>query len=170
MKKILFLLLVALILISCNQQKIGYVDNSKLINEYQEKIDNDASIQLKIQDFQRRTDSIRKAFQLEINDAEIKARKMSQSGRQELSKELQDKEQVLSQRLQFEQTQINQENRIKTDSLIKKVKEFVANYGKQNGYTFILGSNEAGSVMYGEEQYDLTELILEALNTSYKDK
>jgi len=95
---------------------------------------------------------------------------MSQSGRQELSKELQDKEQVLSQRLQFEQTQINQENRIKTDSLIKKVKEFVANYGKQNGYTFILGSNEAGSVMYGEEQYDLTELILEALNTSYKDK
>ena len=51
-----------------------------------------------------------------------------------------------------------------------KVKDFVAEYGKTNGYTFILGKNEAGSVMFGKEDTDITEVIIEAINTSYKDK
>lgn len=40
MKKILYAALVILTFASCQQtEKIGYVDNSKLINDYQEKID-----------------------------------------------------------------------------------------------------------------------------------
>ena len=42
------------------------------------------------------------------------------------------------------------------------------NYGEKNGYTYILGSNEAGSVMYGKESQDVTKEILEALNADKK--
>lgn len=169
MKNIVILLVVVLTFASCQQsQKIGYVDNAKLINEYQEKIDIQDKLQLKIKAYEQRRDSIRQAFQLEINEAELKSRKMSQANLQKLSQELQQKDQIINQRDQFEQQQIAQESQAQNDSLIKKVREFVKDYGTNNGYDYILGSNEAGSVMYGKSENDLTQTVLDALNAAYK--
>ena len=169
MKNKLYVAFALLIFASCQQtEKIGYVDNSKLINDYQEKIDIENKLKVKVTAFQKRTDSLRKVFQLDVNEAEIKARGMSQANIQKLSQELQQTEQVLSQRLQFEQQQIAQESQSQNDSLIKKVKVFVKDYGTNNGYSYILGSNEGGSVMYGKEESDLTQTLLDLLNAAYK--
>lgn len=167
MKKIAIVCLTILSLTACQQQKIGFVDNGILINEYQERVDIEAKLQIQIDAFKKRTDSLRSAFELEIKEAELKARKMSQSDIQKLSQELQQKEQLLSQKVQFEQQQIAQESQTLNDSIIDKVKDFVQSYGKSNSYNFILGSNEAGSVLYGEDASDLTQEILKALNESY---
>ncbi len=169
MKNIVVAIIVIFTFASCQQsQKIGFVDNSKLINEYQEKIDIQDKLQAKIKTYEAKRDSIRQAFQLEINEAELKSRKMSQADLQKLSQELQQKDQVIAQRDQFEQQQIAQESQAQNDSLIKKVRNFVKDYGTKNGYDFILGSNEAGSVMYGNQASDLTQEILDALNAAYK--
>ncbi len=167
MKKLAIVFLTIISLTACQQQKIGFVDNSVLINEYQERKDVEARLNIKIEAFKTRTDSLRSAFELEIKEAELKARTMSQSAIQTLSQELQQKEQVLSQRVQFEQQQIAQESQTLNDSIINRVKAFVQDYGKSNNYNFILGSNEAGSVLYGEEASDLTQEILKALNENY---
>jgi outer membrane protein len=54
------------------------------------------------------------------------------------------------------------------DSVIKTVNAFVRDYGKTNGYAFILGQNEVGSsVIYGEEASDLTKMITDALNAEF---
>jgi outer membrane protein len=171
MKKIILSCLVIFTLASCQQSdKIGFVDNSKLINEYQEKKDIEIRLQAKIGQFQKRTDSLRQAFQLEINDAEIKARRMSTSEKQALSKELQDKDNLLAQRLQFEQQQINLESQALNDSLIARVKQFVKDYASKNGYSYILGSNEGGSVLFGKEESDLTQTVLDLMNAEYESK
>ena len=170
MKKLAIVFLTLIGLTACQQQKIGFVDNGVLINEYQERKDIEANLNTKIEAFKVRTDSLRSAFELEIKEAELKARKMSQTAIQKLSQELQQKEQVLSQRVQFEQQQIAQESQSLNDSIIKRVKAFVQSYGESNSYNYILGSNEAGSVLYGEEASDLTQEILKALNESYNSK
>ena len=167
MKKFAIVFLTLISITACQQQKIGFVDNGVLINDYQERVDIEAKLQTKIDAFKKRTDSLKSAFELEIKEAEIKARKMSQSAIQKLSQELQQKEQVLSQRVQFEQQQIAQESQTLNDSIINKVKDFVQSYGKSNSYNYILGSNEAGSVLYGEDTSNLTQEILKALNESY---
>jgi outer membrane protein len=169
MNKILYVAFAILTFASCQQtEKIGYVDNSKLINDYQEKIDIEEKIKTKITAFQKRTDSLRKVFQLDVNEAEIKAKGLSQANIQKLSQELQQKEQMLSQRLQFEQQQIAQESQTLNDSLIKKIKDFIKDYGAKNDYSYILGSNEAGSVLFGKEESDLTQALLNLLNDAYK--
>ncbi len=56
------------------------------------------------------------------------------------------------------------------DTLVKQVKAFVKDYGKENGYTFILGANEAGSVMYGADDKDITEDVIKALNGDTKEE
>lgn len=169
MKNIIYVVLAVLMFASCQQsQKIAYVDNSKLINDYQEKIEVEAVLKTKIAAYEKRRDSLTRAFQLDVQEAEIKAKQMSQANLQKLQQEFQQKDQALGQRLQFEQQQIAQESQAQNDSLIKKVKAFVKDYGKTNGYSFILGSNEAGSVMFGKEDADLTQVILDALNANYK--
>ena len=171
MKKLLSIIIIVLSVASCQEsQKIGFVDNSVLINDYQEKKDIEANLKGKIEVYEKKRDSLSQAFQLDVKAAEVKARSMSQANLQKLQQEFQQKEQIISQQLQFQQHQIAKESQSKNDSLIKKVRDFVNDYGKANGYSFILGSNEAGSVMYGTEEVDLTQTILDALNEAYKKK
>lgn len=170
MKKNSILVLLLLIFMSCgNQQKIGFVDNGKMINEYQEKKDIEAKYTEKEQAFQKKTDSIGKAFQLEAQDFQLKASSMSQDKQQEQYQILGQKQKMLQQQIQYEQQQMQQAYQSEIDSVIVKVKGFVKNYGKNNGYTYILGtSDNAASVLYGAEANDLSQVMIDALNKDYK--
>lgn len=170
MKHSLIMVLLALGLMSCQQEKIGYVDNGELINEYQEKIDIENKFKSKIEAFQKRTDSISKAFQLEAQEFQANAKRLSQKKAQEQYEALGKKQQVLQQKIQFEEQQIQQSSQIEMDSLIHKVKRYVKTYGEKHGYTYILGSNEGGSVMFGKDENNLTKTILKELNNDYKAK
>lgn len=170
MKNILLVSILSIALLSCNTEskKIGFVNNSDLINDYQEKIDIETKFKTKIEVFEKRTDSIGKAFQQEAQAFQTKAQGMAQDKAQAEYQALGQKQQILQQRIQQEEAAIQKESQETIDSLITKVRAYVKDYGKKNGYTYILGSNEGGSVMYGEESNDLTKELLDALNADYK--
>jgi outer membrane protein len=155
---------------SCqNQQKIGFVDNGKLINEYQEKKDIEEKYTQKDLAFQKRTDSISKAFQLEAQEFQLKLSSMPQNKQQEQYQILGQKQKMLQQQIQFEQQQMQQGYQSEIDSVIVKIKKFVNEYGKNNGFTYILGtSDNAASVLYGKEENDLSQIIVDELNSNYK--
>ncbi len=172
MKRSGLLIVLAIFIFGCqDQQKIGFIDNGRVINEYQAKIDIEEKYKGKDEVFAIRTDSISKAFQLEAQDFQIKSRGMSTSKAQELYDQLGQKQQLLQQQLQFEQQQLQQSFNGEIDSVIIKVKDYVKTYGENNGYTFILGTSDASSsVMYGVESKDLSQIIIDGLNAEYKEK
>ncbi|QDO93205.1 OmpH family outer membrane protein [Formosa sediminum] len=169
MKKISLLVISLITMASCQQtQKIGFVDNSKLINEYQEKIDVEAKYKTMIEASNKNTDSLAKAFQAEYQEFQAQAASMPQDKAQARYQQLGQKQQMLQQQIQMSEQQITVESQKEIDSLISKVRKFVKDYGKTNAYDYILGSNDAGSVMYGKEGDDLTDELIKALNDSYK--
>ena len=169
MKNIIYLMLVLVVFTSCQQQqKIGFVNNSEVINKYQMKIDIENKFDNKDQNYKKKTDSIGLAYQLDAQQTQERLSKLTEQKQREGSQAFTQKWQVVQQQLQMEQQQMQQQFNKEIDSVLKKVKEFVGDYGKANGYTFILGKNEAGSVMYGEEAQDLTQTIIDALNADYK--
>ncbi|HLV70853.1 MAG TPA: OmpH family outer membrane protein [Xanthomarina sp.] len=169
MKNIFLIALAMVTLASCEPSlKTGFIDNSEVVNNYQEKIDIEAKFKAKVEAFQKRTDSIGRAFQMEAQAFQEKAQKMSDAQAQQEYQVLSQKQQMLQQRIQVEEQQISKESQTEIDSLISKVRSYVKDYGKKNGYTYIFGSNEGGSVMYGAESNDLTKVILDALNADYK--
>ncbi|UGU18047.1 OmpH family outer membrane protein [Sinomicrobium kalidii] len=170
MKKIIIAGVALLGLLSCQQNKIAFVDNTKLINDYQEKKDVEAKFKGKLDTFEKKTDSLSKALQAEAQVFQNEASKMSQSKAQEKYNTLMQKRQQIQQQVQQEEMQLQQESQEQIDSLIEKVRDFVKEYGKNNGYTYILGANEAGSVLYGEEGKDITEEVLKILNEKYKEE
>ena len=171
MKRVIIALVVLVSFFACQeQQKIVFVDNGKVINDYQMKIDVEEKFKLKDDSFKKRMDSIGKAFQIEAQAFQLTAQKLSKAKQQEQYQVLGQKQQQLQQQFQYEQQQIQQLFNQEMDSVIVKVKEFVGDYGKSNGYTYILGKNEAGSVMFGKEENDISETVTTALNDAYKGK
>ncbi|MGB5170535.1 OmpH family outer membrane protein [Eudoraea sp.] len=166
MKKLL-LFSVLLGFLSCEQTKMGYVDNVELMNKYQEKIDIEARYTTKTEALTRRRDSISQAFQIEAQAFQLKSKGLTQEKAQEEYGILQQKGQFIGQQLQQEEQQLQLQGQTEMDSLIKKVKEQVRDYGESKGYTYILTGGEGGSVLYGKEADNLTEEILKILNAAY---
>ncbi|MGC6431170.1 MAG: OmpH family outer membrane protein [Jejuia sp.] len=174
MKNTFYVLMLLLIVASCQKpNKIGYVNNGDIVKDYQEAKDLDAKYKAKEDAFKKKTDSISQAFQLEAQKEQLEAQKLAQRGKRKQAEDimvaLQQKQGVLQQTVQFEQQQLTQAAQTESDSLIIKIKDFIKDYGKKNGYTFILGTSDgASSVIYGEDQTNLTQTILDALNSDYK--
>lgn len=174
MKHLFYIALVVLTFSSCQQQKIGFVDNGTVINDFEEKKAVEEKYQALREVFGKRTDSISQAFQLEAQSTQSEAQKLVQRNRkkaEELMMGLQQKQQQLQSQMEFENQQMAQAFQAEIDSVIIKVKDFVKDYGKNNGYTYILGTSDAAAtVMYGADENDLTQIITEALNASYEKK
>lgn len=164
MRNIVGGVLVSLTLLGCNKQKTAYVNTEKIVKEYktmaatQEKYAqlNDslmAQLQQKAQDFQTK-----------VAEYQEKQGSMRASEREKTEQELMQMRQQLQQEQQMRGGQLQQESQAAIDSIIKIVKDEVMEYGKKNGYDFIFGQNDAGSIMYGKDSYDVTEEVIAALN------
>lgn len=166
MKKVI----VALVLLgmgACQQDKIGFVDNVRLMEKYQGKIDFESGYKGKTAAFNKRRDSISQAFQIEVQAFQSKAQGMAQKKAQEEQGVLQQKGQFIGQQLQQEEQKLQSEGQVAMDSLVSRIKKEIKDYGESNGYTFILGGGEGGSVLYGNETQDLTEELVAILNKNY---
>ena len=168
MKKIV-LAIFLIVAVGCEQNKIGFVDNVKLMDGYQEKIDMEARYKIKTEALNKRRDSISQAFQLEAQAFQTKAQGIPQTQAQEEYGLLQQRGQFMGQQLQQEEQQMQSEGQIEMDSLISKVKGEINGYGKGNGFTYILSGGVGGSVLYGTDTKDLTQDILKILNEKYKN-
>lgn len=165
MKKVVFVLTV-LLMASCQQDKIAFVDNVKLLDGYQEKVDIEAKFNEKRDALTKKSDSISQAFQLEYQA--LQAKRQSQAKAQEELGLLQQRSQFIGQQLQQEQQQLQITGQTELDSVVSKVRKEIKAYGQTNGYTYILGGGEGGSVLYGNDTKDLTTEILKILNDNYK--
>ena len=167
MKKIAILAL-ALIAMACQENKIGFVDSIELMEGYQERIDLEARFKVKAETMGKKRDSIAQSFQLELQNFQARAEKMSQKNAQEEYGQLQQRGQSVGQQLQQEEQLLQQGSQTEMDSLVGKVKKEIQAYGKAQGYTYILGGGDGGAVLYGEEAHDLTDVILKILNDNYQ--
>ncbi len=157
-----------LIAAACQQDKIGYVDNIKLMEGYQEKKDVEEKYQARAEVLTKKRDSISQAFDLELKAFQSKAQSMPQTKAQEEYGLIQQRAQFMGQQLQQEEQTLQTTGQTEMDSVVSKVKREITAFGKNNGYTYILGGGEGGSVLYGVETKDLTEEILSILNEKYK--
>ena len=103
MKKLVIAILAVLSLTACQQQKIGFVDNGVLVNDYQERLDIEAKLKVKIDAFKSRTDSLRSAFELEITHKDELAISM------------------------YKMAEIAEASKIKQENLLTKLNEAVEN-------------------------------------------
>ncbi len=69
---------------------------------------------------------------------------------------LQQEQQVLQGRQQQASQALQQENVLLSEAITKKIDSFVADYSKANGYNLVIGTQGNGTVMYGDDNLNVT--------------
>ena len=164
MKKLLIVLSFGAILTSCNEEKTAYVDTTKLMKEYSEMKDVEADFTTRSEDLKKELDSLSMSFRQEVQEFQENAATMSQAEKDAAQQELMQKQQMLQQQQQMKSGQLRQESQVVMDSMVNKVKGFVKDYGEENGYTYIFGSNESANILYAKDGKDITQEVLAELN------
>lgn len=159
-----------MLLFSCEQQKLAYVDNNKMLEEYQEKIDIEANFKMKSDKLTQKRDSISQAYQIEAQAFQLRAQKLSDKKAQEEYGLIQQRAQFMGQQLQQEEQSLQMAGRVEMDSMVIKVKKSIGAYGKSKGYSYVFSGGDGGSVIYGPEAADITEEIVKILNDNYKNE
>lgn len=170
MKKLILSLAVIGSLMSCQQEKTAYVDNTVLIQDYHKMKSTEAKYDKKSKKISEELDAVAMEFQKDYENFEKNKSSMSASKLEEEKNKLIQKQRMLQQQQQQKSQALRQESDQAIDSLIKEVRDFVEDYGEENGYTYIFGSNESANIMYAKDGLDITEEVLEELNKGKESK
>ena len=176
MKKSILVFGLILALASCEKAaeqkdfKTAYVDTSNLLEEYTEAKDIEAKYKSKGEEMGKQLEAEVARFRSEASSFQKNAQTYGPQWAQQKGAELQQKEQELSYAQQAILRQLQEESGKEMDSLVKDVKKFIKDYGKEKGYNYIYGTGDAASVLYAKEEYDITKEIIKLLNDKYKAK
>jgi outer membrane protein len=174
MKKSILVIGLLLALASCEKAaeqkdfKTAYVDTSNLLEEYTEAKDIEAKYKSKGEEMGKQLEAEVARFRNEASSFQKNAQTYGPQWAQQKGAELQKKEQELSYAQQAILRQLQEESGKEMDSLVKDVKKFIKDYGKEKGYNYIYGTGDAASVLYAKEEYDITKEIIKLLNDKYK--
>lgn len=176
MKKSLLIIALAVSIISCNKEqqttagaemKTAYVDTAKLMEEYTEAKDVEAKFKAKSEAEAKKFEVEEASFKAEVANFQKNAQANGHAWAQQKDAELSQRQQRLQMAAQSVGQKLQMESGAEMDTLVKGVKAFIKNYGKEKGYDFIYGTGDAATVLYAKDQYDITAEVIKLINDKY---
>ena len=180
MKKIILAVACVVGLISCNQpqqptqnseRKTAYVDTSKLLKEYQEAKDLEAKYKSKEEQLSKEMNAEYEKFRADVAYFEKNAQAKGMQWAQQTGAALQEREQRLMYIERGRQQKLSEEYVKEADTLVKVIKLFIKDYGKERDYDYVYGTNESSNtILYAKDGQDITDQVIKLLNDKYKAK
>lgn len=147
--------------------KFAYVNTDSLSTKYdmikeleeqmlQERIQMENQLQGMVRDLEK-----------DYTDAQQGAAGLSDEALAILQQKLAQKEQQVMQQKNAMEGQLMRSEQEKTDAYLEKVQTFLNTYAKAEGYDIIYGYNGLNNVLYIDATYDVTDVIVDSLNSTY---
>lgn len=169
MKKLLVIAF-AIVLSSCTQTKIAYIDVEDVMTEYKAMVVLGEEMSLKQQEIAAGLQAAQGAFQAKVQEYYQNENSMSSAKKQETEQALQQEGQMLQQQQQQASQMLEQENQTKSEVLIKTIDSVVTSYSKSKGFALVFGTQGNGTVMYGDEALNISSEIVTILNADFTDE
>jgi outer membrane protein len=165
------ILVVAVLFLSFNfffrNDKIAYVDSSKILNDYKGSAEAKKAYQTKAKVWQENIDTLTSEVQGAIKKYEKSIATMSKK-EQDLSRQLiQSKQKQLAEYQRGIQENAKQEDGKLTQGIVAQINTYLTKYGKEHNYKMILIANQSGTIAYAREGLDITANVLDGLNDEY---
>lgn len=147
--------------------KVVYVDSSKIINNYQGMVAARKEYQNKIVVWKANIDTLTGEIRNDIVKYEKESPKMTLKEK-ELTKQLiQSKQQQLAQYQQATNDKATQEDAAATKKVIDEINAYIKSYGEERNYNIVFAATEYGNIAYAKEYLDITDKVIEGLNNKY---
>lgn len=143
--------------------KIGYVDVALVFDSYNKTKDQDAALSSKSKEKQQERDKMAENIRNMKNELELLSDKQKEKKQTQIDEEmrkLQDFDQEAKNALRRERDNMVRDILNEIDSVMK-------DYAQKNGYTMVLNNRV---LIYAQKQYDITQEIINILNSKYKKK
>ncbi|MCO4294710.1 OmpH family outer membrane protein [Solitalea sp. MAHUQ-68] len=148
---------------------IVYVNSDSLQKHYNYFVDVKKSLEAKNTLRQQQFEGKGRSFQQEVANAQRAAQGMTQDQQQQLSLQLQKRQQDLGQLQQSLAGQAAKEEQEETEKLYNKITEYLKKYSKDHGYKMVISYSKGNSaILYADESLDVTNDVLKGLNEEYK--
>lgn len=154
---------VIFLLYSCsdNSPKIVFVDSKRIYSEFTLTLELNNKMQELFHDRNVQLDSMEMKLrgissQLELNREDKALEEQFHLKRNELI--------YLQDQLMEETEAANQQF---TEQIANRINQYMSDFGKEKGYSIILGANGDGGIMYAENTYEVTDQALEYINERY---
>ncbi|PLX05401.1 MAG: hypothetical protein C0594_07500 [Marinilabiliales bacterium] len=149
--------------------KVAFVQTLTLVDQYKGMDEARLEYQKKKAVRDSEIDSLRIMVQSKIDVYKQMEPDMRDDERLQNEQYLQLLQQSFYQRAQELEALAMEEDEKMTMAVLEQINSFSVQYGKENGYNIILGAAMDGTILYGDDAYDITEEVLEQLNSKYED-
>ena len=153
-----------------NKLPIAYVNVDTLLLKYQFAREANESLVKKQEEYRltintraRKLQKEMEEFQKKLENNEFMSRELAekeQTRLQKIQKDIQDLDSKFSNQLKQEQNNLSEEIR-------KKIKSFLIEYNKDRKYEIIFSNTSGDNILFAFSGYDITNIVLNALNESY---
>ncbi len=150
--------------------KIGYVESSKLLDGYKGMQVARRNFETKAKGWESQNNKLVTGFQSAVQKYQAQAASLTPEQRATTEQQLQQQEQQVAQEQQKLQRQAAEEEAKMSQQVLNRVNKLVEQYGKENGYQFILIAQPGGSIAYSQKTLDVTAPVLKRLNDEYGKK
>ena len=176
MKKSFIIIALALSVLACNKEtqqenkefKTAYVDTSKMMEEYTEAKDVQEKFKAKSEEEARKLEVQEANFKADVDYFQKNMQANGQAWAQQKGAELEKRQQQLQYLAQNVGQSLQAAHAKEMDTLVKSVKQFIKDYGKEKGYDYVYATGETVSILYAKDQYDITDEVIKLLNEKYK--
>lgn len=150
--------------------KIAYINSDSVLKYYEYLTVNRTELEAKglqmEQDFRNRAQSLQNdvaTYQRTVNNMTFGQAKAAEEELTKKQQNLQVYQQSLSQQLAMEEGKLNKQ-------LYDRITNFLKDYAKQNDLQVVLKYDPTSDVLYGGETLDITQPVIDGLNSAYKDE
>jgi len=146
------------------QPKIAYVHSEYLFENYLGTIESYKVLESKTNEWGANLDSLSKSYRATFAKYEFG----EDEAKDALGKELKRKEQMFTNYHKAVEKMKADEDQKLTKSVLKQMDAYLKEYAKVNRYDLIIGNSSSSSLVYGEDQLDISEDVLEFINKKYR--
>lgn len=149
--------------------KVAYIRTLDVIYKYNGMKMAHARFKKQSEEWQANIDTLKNRYNVAVANYQIKAKSTSGKALEE-DKLMLDRMEADYKKYASAIGEKAQENEKKiTEEVLNQVNAFVEDYAKKNGYDIVLGAEGGGTIMYGNDKFDITEEVLKKLNEDYKE-
>jgi outer membrane protein len=147
--------------------KVVYVDNNVLMTKYEGMKYARKEYEKKAAAWQANSDTLMTEWQNELKAYEKERSRMTTKERELKEQLLGNKQQQINQYQEAIQLKSKEEEQKTLQTPLNEINDYLKEYGKKRGFTYILGATGAGNIVYANEARNITEEVLKGLNELY---
>lgn len=141
--------------------KVGFVDLSRVFNEYKRTKEYDAVLEKESTAFQEeRNKMIEK-----VRDAQSKLALLKEDEKQKMQEDIDKQKQALLDFSRAKGTDLTKKRDEKVREILLEIEKIVSDYSKKEGFTLVFNDRV---LIYGDQQLNITDTVIKLLNDNYK--